>query len=125
LPLGSLFTSYLSVEILALHPRNVKHSFKNIFASPRSRTIPRRGITFRDKKIIAKIFAFAAEARARRSQFSRRPVFFARRNRAGIREIARLQGAPKNSTVFRIPNTKQHQMDIKAARKPVLATERA
>jgi hypothetical protein len=105
LPLGGAFTRYLSVEILALHPRNVKHSVGNIFPLPRARLISRRGIPFRDKNIIAKIIARAAEFSAIKFQFSRRRIISCAAIAWRSARKVRLQGVPKKSTIFRLPDT--------------------
>ena len=105
MPLGNAFTRYLSVEILALHPRNVKHSLGNISTLSRARFISRRGIAFFDKKMIAIIIARAAEFSAVKFQFSRWRVI----SRAAIAQIitgkVRLQGVPKKSIIFLLSDT--------------------
>lgn len=95
MPLGGAFMRYLSVEILALHLDNVKHSVENIFSLPRAIAIPRRGIRVGDKNIILKISARAAEFRANTFQFSRPGVFSRTEIAQRSAPKARLQGVPK------------------------------
>jgi hypothetical protein len=106
LPLGGLFTGYLSDEILALHPGSVKRFFGNNFSMSRARVISRRGIAFRGKKIMAKISAPAAELRANKFQFSRARLFSGAEIAPESARKARLQGAPKNYIDFRLPGTR-------------------
>lgn len=112
--LAALSRRYRSVEILPQLRAGVNNSFQIFFSARLARTISRREITIREKNIIAKKSARAAERGAKKiSVFARAPNFYAPNPRADRSKTRTREECRKNQPIFVYPtlnNTRCNSM---------------